>query len=129
MNQGNESAIDRVKNPIVVSSGLGDKESPKTANKSIEANKELEELRERLALLEAQNNNLKATASDNTPPIIRITSLNVEGLRAIVSAEVTDNLSVGEVTLNGSLPKKINGSTYLWGLYPIEWFPGPDRSS
>ena len=30
---------------------------------------------------------------------------------------MTDNLSVGEVTLNGSLPKKINGSTYLWEIF------------
>ena len=29
---------------------------------------------------------------------------------------MTDNLSVGEVTLNGS-PKKINGSTYLWEIF------------
>ena len=60
---------------------------------------------------------MQAIASDNTPPIIRITSLNVEGLRASISAEVTDNLSVGEVTLNGSLPKRINGSTYFWEIF------------
>ena len=30
---------------------------------------------------------MQAIASDNTPPIIRITSLNVEGLRAGISAD------------------------------------------
>ena len=30
---------------------------------------------------------------------------------------MTDNLSVGEVTLNGSLPKQINGSTYFWETF------------
>ena len=125
-NQGNESAIDRLKElDRGWTAGQGDKESPRTVNQSIETDKELEELRQRLALLEAQSKQtIQAIASDNTPPTIRITSLNVEGLRASISAEVTDNLSVGEVTLNGSLPKQINGSTYFWETFiPSEGLP------
>ena len=118
-NQGNESAINRLKE---LDSGWapqkGGRDSPKPANQSIETDKELEELRERIALLEAQSKQtMQAIASDNTPPIIRITSLNIKGLRASISAEVTDNLSVGEVTLNGSLPQQINGSTYYWETF------------
>lgn len=30
---------------------------------------------------------------------------------------IPDNVSVGEVTLNGSLPKQINGSTYYWETF------------
>ena len=118
-NQGNESAIDRLKElDRGWAPGQGEEESPKTANQSIETAKELEELRERLALLEAQSKQTtQAIASDNAPPIIRITSLIAKGLRASISAEVTDNLSVGEVTLNGSLPKQINGSIYYWEIF------------
>ncbi len=71
-----------------------------------------------LAALEAQTKQTEqAIASDNTPPIIRITSSTTEGLQARISAEVTDNVSVGEVTLNGSPPLQINGSTYYWETF------------
>ena len=117
--QGNESAIDRLKEiDSDLTPSQGRKDSPETANQSIGTDKELEELRERLALLEAQSKQAKqAIVSDNTPPIIRITSLNIEGLRAGISAEVTDNVSVGEVTLNGSLPGRIDGSIYYWETF------------
>ncbi len=78
----------------------------------------VKELEKRLALLQAQTKRSEqAIASDNAPPIIRITSSATEGLQARISAEVTDNVSVGEVTLNGSLPKQINGSTYYWETF------------
>ncbi len=76
------------------------------------------ELEKRLALLEAQTKRSEqAIASDNTPPTIRITSSTTEGLQARISAQVIDNVSVGEVTLNGSPPLQINGSTYYWETF------------
>ncbi len=78
----------------------------------------VKELEKRLALLEAQTRQSEqAIASDNMPPTIRITGSAAVGLQARISAQVTDNVSVGEVTLNGSPPLQINGSTYYWETF------------
>ena len=117
--QNNELAIDRLKElGIGRTPSQGREDSPKEATQSIETDKELEELRERLALLEAQTKQSKqAISSDNSPPIIRITEATTQGLQARISAQVMDNVSVAEVTLNGSLPLKIDGSGYYWEIF------------
>ena len=117
--QNNELAIDRL-NELGIGRTLsqGREDSPREAIQSIETDKELDELKERLALLEAQTKKSEqAISSDNSPPTIRITGATTQGLQARVSAQVIDNVSVGEVTLNGSLPLKIDGSDYYWEIF------------
>ena len=117
--QHNELALDRLKElGIARTPSQGWDDSPREAIQSIETDKELEELRERLALLEAKTKQSEqAISSDNSPPIIRITDAITQGLQARIFAQVMDNVSVAEVTLNGSLPLKIDGSEYYWEIF------------
>jgi hypothetical protein len=60
-------------------------------------------------------------AGDTTPPVVRITGLEVNGPQARVSVVVTDDVAVSHVTLNSRPPIDIRGDTYYWEVFvPLE---------
>ncbi len=88
------------------------------AIRSPETSEEVRILKERLARLEAQSQQIEqAVLADNRPPTIRITSLEVNGLQARVLAQIEDDVSIEQVTLNGLKPSKITGITYYWETF------------
>ena len=77
--------------------------------------RELEELKK------ANEEKEIAVSEDNDPPTITIVQAEISGSVAKVVARVNDNSGIGEVRLNGFLPKKVEGALYSWETFiPLE---------
>ena len=94
------------------------KTEPKSTEPSAATTDEVRKLKQRLAQLESEKRQTQQSISaDTQPPVIRITTLESQNLQARISAEVTDDVSIGQVTMNGLLPLKVEGSTYSWETF------------
>jgi len=83
---------------------------------------EIARLRRELDELKKANEKKKiAVSEDSDPPTIAIVQAEINGSVAKVVARVNDTSGIGEVRLNGLLPKKVEGALYSWETFiPLE---------
>ena len=88
------------------------KSSNSTSDELLAALQEAEELKQRLAELEAQQSKTQqANSSDTQIPLITITRADTDDKKGIIAGRVSDNVGVAEVTVDGNtVPLMSNGS-------------------